>query len=291
MFDRILIPVDGSEPATRAAKIGLTLAAKYDAHVDVLHVLEGRSRSSERYEAARTERGREILQSVTDLDAAGDRPVETHLVRGQPAKAIRAHVREHDVDLLAMGRRGRTRFTERLLGSVTERVLRKTRVPVLAVPAVESTPDIEWSCGDILLTTDGSDVAELAAPYAADLARTWGATLHLLNVVDVQGNAGLFDAGGVDRAFVERLEAQGRDALDRLADAMDVDASEIDLQSSLRKGTPHAEIGAYAGEKTVDLIVIASEGQTNLVGQHLGSVTRRVLQTANRPVLVVPTPN
>jgi nucleotide-binding universal stress UspA family protein len=289
MFSRILIPVDGSEPARRAAKIGLELAVKYDASVDILHVLEGSTRTSEDRAAERTERGREILQSVTDLDVSGDSSIETHLIRGKPAKAIRAHVAEHDVDLLAMGRRGRTRLKDRLLGSVTERVLRKTRVPVLAVPAVESTPDLEWSCEDILVTTDGSDVAQRAAPYAADLARVWGATLHLLTVVDVQGQAGLFDAGGVDREFVDRLEATGRDALDRLTDA--IDASDVDLESSLRKGTPHSEIGAYASENTVDLIVMASEGQTNLVGQHLGSVTRRVLQTAKRPVLVVPTPS
>lgn len=289
MFDRILIPVDGSEPATRAAKIGLEIAVKYDAEVDVLHVLEGSARTSESHQAARTERGREILQSATDIDVSGDPVVETHLVQGKPAKAIRAHANEHDIDLLAMGRRGRTRLKERLLGSVTERVLRKTRIPVLAVPAVESTPDLEWSCEDLLLTTDGSDVAERAAPYADDIAQTWKATLHLLSVVDVQGRAGLFDAGGVDRQFVERLEAEGRDALDRLTDAIDGDG--VDLQSALRKGTPHEEIGAYASENTVDLIVMASEGETNLVGQHLGSVTRRVLQTANRPVLIVPTPD
>lgn len=289
MFTRVLIPVDGSDPATRAAKFGLELAAAYDAVVDVLHVQETHSLTGDEHEAAENDRERDVLQAVTDLDVKGDPSVETHLAEGRAHSAISAHVDEYDVDLVVMGHRGRTGLAKRLLGSVTERVLRETVVPVLAVPGDDTGPETGQSCENILLTTDGSDVSKQAVPYAADLAEQLEATLHLVTVVNVETEAGLFDAGGVSEEMIERLEAEGRTALDQLVEELDTTA--IDLQTSLLKGEVHTEIETYASENDIDLLVMASEGETNLVGQQLGSTARRVLQTVDRPVLVIPTPS
>lgn len=289
MFTRVLVPVDGSDPAKRAAKLGLELASRYDAVVDILHVREKRILPGDAHEATRNDRERDLLQEVSGLDVTGDPSIETHLVEGRAHSAIGHHVDEYDIDLVVMGHRGRTGLAKQLLGSVTERVLRETTVPVLAVPSGDGRAESSRSYENILLTTDGSDVAERATPYAADIAEHFEATLHLVTVVDVGTEAGLFDAGGASEEMVERLEEQGRTALDRLAEGIDTTA--IDLQSSLLKGKIHTEIETYASENAIDLIVMASEGETNLVGQQLGSTARRILQTVQRPVLVIPTPD
>jgi nucleotide-binding universal stress UspA family protein len=188
-----------------------------------------------------------------------------------------------------MGRHGRAGVGEYLFGTVTERVLRNVEVPVLTITNGPIQTKTGSTYENVLLTTDGSEVAERAAPYGADLAQRTGATVHLLSVVDVQAAAGPFDAGGVSREYVERLERKSRDALDRLVEQ--IDGEDTDLQSTVAKGTPSTEIATYADDNDIDLLILASEGQTNLVGQHLGSVTRRVLRTVRRPILVIPTPD
>ena len=283
MLNRILIAVNDSDCARRAAAFGFELASTYGASVDVLHVLEAESDSDS--ESA-TERATELLAETTARDAPGE--IETHLREGRPARVIVDFARDNDVDLVVMGNRGRRGVGERLLGNATERVLRRTHVPVLVVWG----DDYESNVGgytDVLATTDGSEIAERAAPYAGDVVERYGSTLHLLTAIDVQAEAGAFDAGGVSAEFVERLESRGREALERFDEAVgDVD---VDRRTSVERGTPHECIDEYVAENGVDLLVIASEGQNNIVGQRLGSVTNRVLRTVNVPVLIVPTPD
>lgn len=276
MFDTLLITVDGSAPAKRAAKYGLELAAIYDASVDLLHVTDDE------------ERGNRILDEATAFDIAGNPTVERHLVEGKPGKAIVKHAETLDADLVVMGRYGRSGIVEHLLGSTSERVLRNIDVPVLTVPGERVDAQTGREYDDVLLTTDGSETAERAGPYAADLARRTAATLHLLTVVDVQAEAGPFDAGGVEKEFVERLENQAQEALDSLEDS--IDTADLDVRSSMEKGDTVEEITAYADDYDVDLLAISSEGETSLAGQQLGSVAARVLKRVKRPVLVVPSP-
>lgn len=281
MLERILIVAGDSDPAKRAAAVGFDLARTYDAAVDALHVLEPGTRSDE----DKRERATATLDEATAHDAPG--PVETHVEEGRPAGVINDFADERGVDLVVMARGGRSGLGDRLLGSVTERVLRGTTVPVLAVPGDES--DAIEGFDDVLVTTDGSEISERAAPYAGDIASRYDAILHLLTVVDVAAEAGIFDAGGVPEEYVEQLESDGREALDRYVDAIgDVD---VDLRRSVVRASPRDGIDEYVSGNDVDLLVMASEGQNNVVGQRLGSVTARVLRTVDVPVLVVPTPS
>lgn len=288
MFDKLLIPVDGSDSARRAAKCGLELAVRYDARVDLLHVMkEGilNRVSEDRIE----EHGNSLLEEVLELDIDGTPSIETHLTTGNPSKVISEHVAENDIDLVVMGRRGRTGVREQLVGTVTERVLRGVEAPVLTVTGGQIREETGREYEDVLLPTDGSEVAERAAPYGADLARRTGRTLHLVTVVDVKAEAGPFDAGGISDEYIKRLERDGQDTLDRFAEQ--IDTADIDLRSSLIKGTPATEIATYVDENDIDLVVMASEGETNLVGQYVGSTTRKVLRTVEKPVLVIPIPD
>lgn len=286
MFETILIPVDSSDAAKRAANVGREFAKRYDAHLDVLHVLEDQSRlPGKGGDRDPKEQRQRILEEIPDLATGDGLMVDTQLVEGQPHEVIADRADETGSDLIVMGRHGRSGLGERLLGTVTERVLRRTGVPVLTIPGgdIESTTGIEYE--DILITTDGSENAEQAAPYAADIAHHFEATLHLLNAVDVEAEAGAFSAGGVTDEFIERLETQGREAVKRLA--QHVDDADVPVQESVVRGTPHEAIAEYAAENGIDLIVMASEGESNLASQSLGSVTNRVLRTVDVPVLVV----
>ncbi len=219
---------------------------------------------------------------------AADVAVETRRSEGRPPRVIVDHVDERGIDLVVMGRHGRAGLGERLLGSVTERVLRGSDAPVLTVDGGDA--DDAGGYRNVLVPTDGSEIAERAAPYGVDVARRYGATLHLLNVVDVQREGGLFSAGGVDAEFVERLEGRGRERVDRLAERVRETDASAEPRTAVVRGAPHAGIREYVDANGVDLVVMSSEGESNLAGQLLGSVADRVLRTVDVPVLVVPVP-
>ena len=274
MFDRFLIATDGSDCARRAAKYGLELAERYDAAVDVVSVYRGDEAQ-----------GQATLDEIADLAADVGVAVDTELLSGKPAKSIVNYADETGADLIVVGRRGRSGVRERLLGSITERVLRRSGQPVLTVPEGDIEDGTGTTYENVLVTTDGSDLAADAGPYAAEVAGRFEAVLHVLNAVDVQAEAGVFNAGGVDREYIERLERKGQRAVDDLIAALDT--TDLDVREAVVQGYAPDVIAEYADEHDVDMIVMSSEGQSNLAGQQLGTVAGRVLRTVDRPVLVV----
>jgi len=274
MFDRLLIATDGSDCARRAAKYGLELAARYDAAVDVVSVYRGDEAQ-----------GQATLDEIADLAADVGVAVDTELLSGKPARSIVNYADETGADLIVVGRRGRSGVRERLLGSITERVLRRSGPPVLTVPEGDIDDGTGTTYENVLVTTDGSDLAADAGPYAAEVASRFEAVLHVLNAVDVQAEAGVFNAGGVDREYIERLERKGKRAVDDLIAG--IDATDLDVREAVVQGYAPEVIADYVDENDVDLVVMSSEGQSNLAGQQLGTVAGRVLRTVDRPVLVV----
>ncbi len=136
----------------------------------------------------------------------------------------------------------------------------------------------------VLIPSDGSEHAVRAAEHGVYLARAFDATVHLLNVVDIQAAAGPFNAGGVNEAFVERLESDGRAAIE----AAEAVASEEDrVETALVRGSPAEAILEYGAENGIDLIAMGTHGRTGLERYVAGSVTERVLRLAEVPVLTV----
>lgn len=303
MYTRILIPVDASDEATHAARRGLALARAFDATVDVLHVVEQRALrlTNAADERARLrEQGRAVVAEIEALASERDQAVTTTLVEGNPAVQIGEQATERDADLIVLGRQGVTGLGRRLLGGVTEQVLHESDIPVFVVPepdgaAGEATEAVTAARYDrVLIPTDGSDNAEAATPHGAAMARTLDATVHVLNVVDLQAAGGAFDAGGLRREFVERLEERGQAAVDEVVDDLAGRAPDVEVETAVTRTTSHGgaaqEIRAYVETSAVDLVVMGSHGRSNLKRQLLGSVASSVLRTVDVPVLVVKRP-
>jgi nucleotide-binding universal stress UspA family protein len=135
---------------------------------------------------------------------------------------------------------------------------------------------------EILLPTDGSEAARLATRHAIDLAEQYGSRLHALFVVDSAAYAAL-ETGA--QPVIEAITEEGRRATARI-EAEAADAG-IDAESAVETGSPHRRIVEYAAEHDIDLIVMATHGRTGLDRYLLGSVTERVVRTADCPVLTV----
>lgn len=134
---RIVIPTDGSDVADRAAAHALELATYARASVDVIYVVDETVPALE--DAPRSivgllrEGGQNAVESI-QLEAR-DRglDVTTEVLRGVPEREILAYADGVDADLIAMGTRGRAAGDDRIIGSTTARVLRRSNRPVLTL--------------------------------------------------------------------------------------------------------------------------------------------------------------
>ena len=141
MFDRIVIATDGSESVQRAVDVGIDLAARFNASVHALYVIDvGEVESSP--DEVRTDlrnaldsQGEVALDSVVDTAEAvdADLDVTAEIREGRPAAMITDAARELDADVVVTGTRGRHGENRFLIGSVAERVVRTCPVPVLTV--------------------------------------------------------------------------------------------------------------------------------------------------------------
>ena len=138
-YERLLVPVDGSDAAMVALDETLTLADRLNASVHSLYAVDPSHAHGFTTEdlvlAALEDEGEATLADVRERCQAHDVPVETTIERGHPSDAILDYATDNGMDLIVMathGRRGLDRF---LLGSVTEHVIRHADVPVLTVRA------------------------------------------------------------------------------------------------------------------------------------------------------------
>jgi Universal stress protein UspA and related nucleotide-binding proteins len=148
MYDRILLPTDGSVGVDRATDHAIDAADRYDAALHVLYVVDTDIvnaysgdefvSGSEGAEQTLTETGREALEAVAERASAADVDTVTSLVYGTPHEEILRYVDEEDVDLTVMGSKTRPGDYRRMLGSVTERVSRQSTAPVSIVKTTVS---------------------------------------------------------------------------------------------------------------------------------------------------------
>ena len=142
MSNRILVPVDGSDPAAGAAEY---VAENFpSATVVLLHVINpaetGYSAevsmptvSEEWYEERRNDAGDLLDDLETSAHEAGVDDIERVIEVGRPIQAIVDYAEEHDIDQIVMGSHGRSGMSRILLGSVAETVVRRATVPVTVV--------------------------------------------------------------------------------------------------------------------------------------------------------------
>ncbi|QSG16153.1 universal stress protein [Halapricum desulfuricans] len=140
MYQDILLPTDGSDGAERVAEHAGSLARQYDATVHVLSIADTRNRfegptmglGADAWEDAERERSQAAVEDTVAAlpeDVSVDHTVDS----GVPHAAILDYAETAGVDVIVMGTHGRTGIDHYLIGSVAERVVRQSPVPVLTV--------------------------------------------------------------------------------------------------------------------------------------------------------------
>jgi nucleotide-binding universal stress UspA family protein len=295
-FVKILCPVDFSEHSQRAVRFAALLARSFGSQITLLHVNDPVlvATSAIVYAQRAEDETRADLHRLLDEALADDRhrvrDVTVLITEGDPSEQIATVAEEYGLDLIVMGTHGLGGYRKLLIGSTTERLLRRTTIPVAAVPLAESTLSLEDSLragsGSVVAAIDFSEPSRHAARMAAGVATELGLGLVLLHVLKPTRTVLRWreQAAARDKSRMEEARAQ----LDALAMALQpVTVTDILIVS----GHPADEIAATAIQRNASLIAMGLGGKDGLFAPSPGSIAYRTLCKAPMPVLAVPASN
>jgi nucleotide-binding universal stress UspA family protein len=289
MYDQILFPTDGSEPADSVLDYALQIASEHEATIHVLNVADTSQDSLVRIRGDITDvleqHGEEIVEDAARRAEERGIPVTSAVLQGDPYRTIIDYSKQSDIDCIVMpthGRRGLHRF---LLGSVTERVINTAEVPVIAVNPDRNRP-LTYPPQRVLVPTDGSRGAELAVVEGIQVSKAMGATLHLLHVVET-GSLGP-DARSIlkESELAERANEVMGEASERAEEA-----SLDPVTSVVKHGEPSKVISDYITENAIDIAVLGTHGRTDFSRYVMGGVSAKLVRTSPVPVMWVREPD
>ncbi len=143
-----------------------------------------------------------------------------------------------------------------------------------------------FSIKNILLPTDFSKLSMSASQYAVDLAKQYGAKIHLLNVIEkTPPILTIHSLDLSEEKIIKSIEEDANNSLEKSASK--IKSGEIEVLTVLKKGLDYQEIVNYSQKNKIDVIVIATHGRTGLLHTLLGSVAEKVIRYAKCPVLVI----
>jgi nucleotide-binding universal stress UspA family protein len=292
-INRILCPVDFSECSRHALDHAVALARWYEAHLTVLHVcapplrvpLAGLPGEAPEVPPLDPEAvADDVRRFCGSLPTSPAGPATIAVKYGDPAKAIVQSAA--GTDLLVMATHERRGFERLLLGSVTEKVLRTTRVPVLTIPPPADRPE-SVRYHTILCPVELSGTATRGLAYALSLAEESDARLVLLHVLE----------GATDEpSFGETVHLGAREfdtylegsALSRLQAAVPEDARVWCTPTErVARGKAYRQILHVATEERAELIVMDVHGKGVLHPRLFGSTTPHIIREASCPVLTL----
>lgn len=295
----ILLPTDFSHYALHAMNYALAFARRFDAKLHIVHVIDSAlfsiggsqgvwlteadaERVYENMVKHAESRLDALVQQADDVNVAAER----HVVRGNPPHALGETAKDLGCGLVIIATHGRTGIEHFVFGSVAEKVIRESPIPVLCVKHPEHEfvkgLDNRLELKRILFPTDFSQLSAEGLPYAADMARVFGAKLTLVYVNEL---AVMLPEYLPEMAMATTLDiASGAQrTLEEMAKG--VEGVEVDVM--LRTGVHHAEIIAASKEIDADMIVLPTHGRSGLSHAFFGSVAERVVRNAKCPVLTV----
>ncbi len=298
---RILCPVDFSDFSRHALRHAIALARWYKADLTALHAchLQIPPVVAGGYPAAlntppvmgppaelRDQAMTQFTRFAEGVDVSGVRFV-FRVELAAPVHTILDAATSLPADLIVMGTHGHGGLDRLVLGSVTEKVLRKASCPVLTVPPpVTDVTEAPILVQRILCPVDFSESSVAALTYAVSLASESDARLVLMHVIDKlprwdPQTYTRFDVDGYEQALAEDIRG-------RLQAAVPEEArSWCRPEELVSIGKPYQEILRVAREKEAHLIVMGVQGRNPIDLMLFGSTTHHVVREAPCPVLTL----
>lgn len=282
----VIVGIDGSERSVEALALADLLGPALGRRVVIAHVHPYRQLSSLFAEGEYERLEREVAESTFEqirehLPSVPERRMQ--LVAGEsPAAGLHALAEAEAATLIVIGSSHRSAIGRILVGGTGERLLSGASAPVAVAPAGYTAAGRgvrTVGCG-----FDGSRESHRALAWAAELARTTSARLHVLSLFEPTLPVSLAVGGGLPTASIN--EVLRRQCDEQLAQAMSALDADIDATGTLLDGDARELL---AGESAgLDLLVVGSRGYGPLRAVLLGSVSSALVRSAQSPLVVVP---
>ena len=307
MFKRMLVPLDGSELAEVVFTYAKELAGRLDLDIVFLHVCTPEEHAFTAMHRAYIERVAEMVmhqsaevQQRTGVQSGG-KVVEARgeLTVGHPAEEILRYADESDIDFILMATHGYSGVRRWAMGSVADKVLQASKVPVWLVRAgvPDETVYDKWPTRMILVPLDGSELAESVLPHVETLVKQRGTELVdvvLLRVCEPLATPSYYDPelSGVPLNWGEYEQqemARSKRAANEYLTGIEkrLKDSNISARLVVLEGKAADVIVDYAQKNPFNLIVMATHGRSGLSRWVYGSVAENILQGVSSPVFLV----
>jgi nucleotide-binding universal stress UspA family protein len=280
---KILLATDGSNEAELAGTTAANLAGTTGSELHVVGVGVGAPPLFELRDAAPARVAHGIIdEQIRKIESVGGTVAQSHVRMGDAAKEVVDLAENIGAGLIAMGSRGKGRIRRLAMGSVSDSVVRHAHCCVMVV---------RWKPfvfpARILLATDGSEDAALAAQTAVDLVERTGSELHVAHAGWVLHGASVGWnliplPPGISQ---EDLDRGARNLLEAEVERMKGAGADV-AQAYMRSGKADEEIVVLAEELDADLIVMGCRGRGGVKRALMGSVSESVIRHAHCPVLV-----
>lgn len=316
MFQRILVPLDGSPLAEEVLPVAAQLARATSAALLLLRVVTTYQNPVPMEPVSLVERSRKMveaesqayLERVRTYEHLDGIPIHIEAIPGIPAQSILQFAHAHQVDLIIMGSHGETGLKRWLLGSVAQQLVRHSTVPVLVLRHSGSSEHIDLThlmhSPRVLIALDGSPQAESvllpAAQLCAALAAPEGGAIHLIYTIHH-----ISEKADKQKEIAHKLNEDAQSEAETYLNqvkrrflAGDLSQFHLSVTTSVVPHSTASEIWKRVLEESErigdgpdhtgsDLIAMATHGREGF--QHLleGSITEQVMDATPRPLLVV----
>lgn len=289
MFEKILVATDFSESSRSAWFAGFNLATRCLAKVDVLHVYTYMEYvfSADHYAVPDERRHRRLEE---EMERQYSPRLYSNSKRNVVSSAsipdgILEHAKKEACDLIVVGTHGRRALGRILMGSVTQELIRNSRVPVMVVKAVKNPEEHVQNYDRVLIPIDFSNMSMKALDYGIRFANFLKADVHVLHTVDMPAINNLKGMYPFPETMIpERADLNVDLTLSKTMQDKDVIGN---WKVATLFGDPAEEILNYASQNNCGFIVMGTHGRKGLERTLLGSVTAVVASKSEIPVITV----
>lgn len=297
MYNKLLVPLDGSMTAEKVLPCARYLAANFKAYVELLAVVDVtevaahlRSEKARFFDTMIEEAVRHLTGYLRGIATTfKDANVHCSVEKGKPEEVIIEKAASNKSMLVTMATHGRSGLNRFLLGSVAEKVLRGTTNPLLLIRAtadenIANPPAFK----SIIVPLDGSELAESVLPMAAQLAKELDLEVELFRAYHIPYNVYADDWGFAENA--EELLGSARTEAAAYVETKSLELKKLGVRKVscvTKEGFAGDEI-IKLGKTTADnLIAMCSHGRSGVKRWVLGSVAEAVARHSGDPVLIV----
>ncbi len=293
MFEKMLLPLDGSELAETALPYVRDLSNQMGAEVYLLHVCPSEHQYyAHMHQIYLNSMAQDLRNSIKEMYPDIQEPkVSYEVVSGDPVKVIFDYVKRKKIDLVVATTLGSSGLRKLAMGNVADKLLRGLGIPTLLVRVQETKNAFNKGfIRKILLPVDMSEASKTAVPYAVELAKKLDANITLFSMAQTVYSQNLDAVGPGVGANWDAIDKATEKYIDDNLKTIENEISSANVQVNRT-----SYLGIDAGyeilemEKRIqpDLVVMATRGRSPVTRWAFGSVAEKVLREGSKPLLLI----